>query len=78
MAGRGDFYEDDEPVDDLLARFARGQAVVTAPPWQGGTASSVPAGGSPVAQPPVYLPEPRGHYWKLDVQQASVVVTSSD
>jgi len=77
MARRGDFYEDDESVEDLLATSAHGQEVVTAPPSRGGTASSAAAGRSAVVQSQ-YIPEPRGQYCSLDVRQASVVVTSSD
>ena len=29
---RGDFYEDDEPVDDVVAAFTAGEPVVTARP----------------------------------------------
>lgn len=32
---RGDFYEDDEPVEKLVAKFNRGDKVVTAPPEPG-------------------------------------------
>jgi hypothetical protein len=35
MARRGDFYEDDEPVEKLVAAFEQGQRVVTAPPGEG-------------------------------------------
>jgi hypothetical protein len=32
MARRGDFYEDDEPIEEVVAAFDSGEPVVTAPP----------------------------------------------
>jgi hypothetical protein len=31
MVKSGDFYEDDEPVEDLIAAFERGRPLVTSP-----------------------------------------------
>ncbi|WP_433800461.1 hypothetical protein [Actinomycetospora sp. CA-084318] len=37
MHGQGDFYEDDEPVDELLAAFDEGEQGVTGPLSRGRT-----------------------------------------
>lgn len=36
MAKRGDFYEEDEPIEKLTAAYEHGRPFVTAPPVQAG------------------------------------------
>ena len=60
----GEFYEDDEPLDEVVAAWNSGRDVVTAPPQRGVTKNLWPARKSPVvaglrnaiAQVPVQQP----------------------
>jgi len=77
MARRGDFYEDDEPIEDLVAAFDNGEHVVTAPPpTTRGTAASGAPGCDPSSVPQLYEPAPQHNYYRLSVRETSVVAAS--
>jgi len=80
MVRRGDFYEDDEPIEDLEAAFARGRKVVTARPSAKGdepvTVGSPHVGGGLEAITRYYVPPVGGDYYSLSVRQSSAVATS--
>jgi len=75
MARRGDFYEDDEPIEDVVAAFDNGEPVVTAPPPATArtAASGAPDGPGRVRQ--CYVPEPRYDYYSLSVRETSIVAS---
>ena len=82
MAERGDFYEDDERIEDRMAAFARGRKVVTAPPSavsdKSVTISSTSTDRGLEAITEYYVPPTRGSYYTMTMGQAGAVATSGD